>query len=373
MVKTKHLMLLGGVAALGIGAYIVYGGGGLLPGKTYLTVVAGAGGSVFVRGVKCEQTPCTWEFSRGDTILLEASPDAGNYVLGWTVDGVSKGSDVGLYLTMNKDHNVVVSFTTEPPPIPPPNPPAKIIVQNVQPVMLKQYYKGFWDTDYFILKQLYWGVIRGKTFHVIPVDDYADWAPFYVTKWLTFQLLDLYDVPCANVPVRLYSTGVDFNGGRLFLAGKKYSDLSPLIAHSDSEGNVSVAVSYVQLALRHWSEKHLIQVYDYNWGLTRGGWCLYDQFVNHICDWIESKCTWEKNYSSYGPCPGCRPVYDTCPEVDEVETAPTGPTVYAEYTENPNVKASCIFNCWFGVKHGGTLPSDQPIPPPTPDSPTEIY
>jgi len=128
---------LGGITAVGLGLFLQLSKA-VQPAETLLTIAAGEGGTT-------DPAPGTYTHRPTDTVQITAIPNAGYYVLGWTVDGVSKGSENTIYISMATSHNVAVAFTTtQPPPI---RIPAKIVNLTAPPPLslnVKQKYKGYW-------------------------------------------------------------------------------------------------------------------------------------------------------------------------------------------------------------------------------------
>lgn len=52
----------------------------------------------------------TQQYSEGTSVPVSAIADSGNYLVGWTLDGLSVGTDNPVHVTMNSNHTLVATF-----------------------------------------------------------------------------------------------------------------------------------------------------------------------------------------------------------------------------------------------------------------------
>jgi len=330
----RTVALVAGVGLIGVGVgWFLLSRGGIVGGKTKLTI------SVYGTGGSTDPSPGTYEYARTESVTVTAVPESGYEVLGWLVDGVSQGAGSSITLSMNVDHDVVVTFKVIGPP--PPNPPARIVNLTAPPplsVNLKQKYKGYW---FWLDSEREWRVdaIRGE---------YDAWDFGHTQTIVEFQVQDIYGKGVPNIPVLLYTSDVDVNKGALYLGEGRYV-VTPLRAISDANGIVRVQITYRHTDINRFSKERCYQARIY-WGITREVRCLTPGDKSDVCNFLLNGCTWEEQgIAMNAPCPDATiagPEY-------EYETVPLNNVLYAEYEDNRLISSFCYLLCTFGIRNMG--------------------
>ena len=324
----QKIALVGGVAAVGIGAAVMLTGG--TGGKTTLNLSHGANGHT-------EPASGGYEFNPGDYVTLIAIPDSGYQVNVWTVDGNSQGAGNILPLLMSQNHNVTVTFTSITDGQT--RIPASLVCNTTPPGMSVN------------LKQLYIGAFQQSTnkWHVKPVIDYANYAALdtWVSQVLEFQVLDVYGQPCANAPIIIYMGPEDYNDGELY-----FSDGTHLtIVVTGADGKATVSTHYANNDISALSRKRCY--YKAHHGIIpdtpSDGGCMGEGDVWPGCPF---PCISDEIGISYNAqCPNAT-VYGN---QYEHETVPMQHTVRAEYQPNRSIAAYATLICWFGLKAAPTV------------------
>ena len=327
-VKTTKLLVIGGgiaVAVVGV-ALLVTG----KKKETFgLNLVHGEHGST-------DPPAGLFTFNKGDIVTLVAFPDEGYQVNVWTDNGNSQGAGNQLILTMDTDHNVVVTFTLKngngQPCI-----PASIECLTVPPASslpVKQKYTG--------LASAYDGRWQ---WHVKAVEEYVDWdkPEVFNTVLLEFLVRDIWGEPCPNTPVLLWSDGEFQDGGQIYLGNNIYPPQNPLRLVSGMDGKVTVSLTYVNHLKSELSHKRLY--YKQQYPLNTSIWCLSDGIILPACPW--PLCMWDEVGVSYNAeCPHAT-VYG--PDYEH-ETVQMPHTVSIKCEERPDVWTYAQLLCWFGIK-----------------------
>uniref|UniRef100_A0A6M3L256 Bacterial repeat domain-containing protein n=1 Tax=viral metagenome TaxID=1070528 RepID=A0A6M3L256_9ZZZZ len=337
--KTENMLIAGGVAAVALGAGILLLRGGA---KVYLTIAEPLTGTT-------DPAPGDHLYNVGETVLIKAIPGpVYPYVQAWTVDGASKGTDESIYVTMNMDHRVTVTFTSDNPP--PERIPASILNLTAEmpaSVSLKQPFHGYWE----LLAN------RKRTYLIYPYDADNFLLDRFTYREIQFKVVDPYGLPVGNAPVYVNVAQTnDYNNGRLYIADTPSSPTNPILMYSDAQGIVKVPVAYHHEAIWDFVKEHMIFERHYWFGLTKESVCIQlgtEYYIPLYCtDIITAALT--------GSCPECNPI-GQCISTEEFETAPTYNIITAYYAENSNVKNFCQFSTWLGIKHAGDKQETQEI------------
>lgn len=231
----KAAVVVGGIVLAGVGGYLAYNylvkGGGGGAGKFLLQILAGDGGST-----SPASSPSGTFEPAGSVVTITATPKSGYTIGGWLLDGQEAGTSPSLTVTMNMDHNVIVTFWEggEPPPSAP---------YAIVPVGGSATAWGFYGAKAI-------SPLQDKYVHVLNCDQnwtWGNWAQYPAQ----FKVIDAAGKGVPGVDVTLFPDLFPDNGNNVGLVGYlalnlwPHSSSDPLILTTDANGIVTFSLTYV--------------------------------------------------------------------------------------------------------------------------------
>lgn len=324
--------------------------------ELFLNIKAGVGGTT-----NTDFPPGLYAFRGGELVTIVANANSGYYVSEWKLNNEPKGYGDAFSLLMDKSYDVEVNFTTIPPP-PPDLIPVQLQNVTAPPELrldIKQIYLGWWEN--------LGGSPPKQRFHVSSVSgDYTSPPSFineFTTQIIEWKVLDFFGQPVGNEPALISSTGTDIYGGIPYIGDSHHTLSNPLEVFSNSDGIISVPITYQQLSLRQFSEEHLYNFRNY-FLIGQVRTCLYEGRELEHC-YAGNACTFEANATATGIhmggkiCnlseQGVNVIHETVP--------PMSHTISIKLKNNPAIQSSNLLSCAFGIKNTGIRTDPPPSEP----------